>query len=212
MWYATHAVSPLLALAGTGVKTVRCLGSGVMRSERARQYANPYPVETALMDLRGVPYAAEVTRTLFHVEHEYVESFSVYGEKKSIEWFRERDPLRVTSMDAAAAPRSRSHSGNVITSEVVEAPDASGGLPPRIRVYSTGTLVADPENPHQSIRQGGGHHGSHPHLVHEFVRSIIEGRAPRVSAHIAAEWTAPGICAHQSACRGGEAVEVPEYR
>ncbi|WP_330620836.1 hypothetical protein [Blautia pseudococcoides] len=31
---------------------------------------------------------------------------------------------------------------------------------------------------HLSFKQGGGHGGSHPHLVHEFIRSIIEERKP----------------------------------
>jgi len=33
-------------------------------------------------------------------------------------------------------------------------------------------------NTHLSFTQGSGHGGSHPHLAHEFVRSIVEGRAP----------------------------------
>ena len=57
----------------------------------------------------------------------------------------------------------------------------------------------------------GGHGGSHPHLVHEFVSSIVENRAPRVDARTAATWTAPGICAHQSALRGGVEIQVPDY-
>jgi predicted dehydrogenase len=212
MWYATHAVSPLLALAGTSARTVRCLGSGVMRSELTLPYGNPFPVETALFELRGVPCAAEVTRTLFHVAHEYVESFSVYGEKKSIEWFREDDPLIVTTMDCTPGSATPRHAGNPISTEHVEAPDACDNLPERIRVYSRGVLVADPRNPHRSIRQGGGHHGSHPHMVHEFIRSLVERRPPRIDVIVAAEWTAAGICAHESARRGGDRVEIPDFR
>jgi predicted dehydrogenase len=57
----------------------------------------------------------------------------------------------------------------------------------------------------------GGHGGSHPHLVHEFVRSIVEGRPPAVDAACAANWTAAGLCAHESAMRQGERVEVPDF-
>ncbi len=62
-----------------------------------------------------------------------------------------------------------------------------------------------------SFKHGGGHHGSHPHLVHEFVRSIVEGRRPWIDAATAANWTAAGICADESAMRGGEPVEVPQW-
>ena len=58
---------------------------------------------------------------------------------------------------------------------------------------------------------GGGHGGSHPHLVHEFLRSIVEGRRPAVDSVTAANWTAAGICAHQSALSGGDGVDVPQF-
>jgi len=48
-------------------------------------------------------------------------------------------------------------------------------------------------------------------LAHEFVMSIVEGRRPRIDAVTAANWTAPGICAHESALRGGQAIEVPAF-
>ena len=41
MFYATHAVSPVLALAETQAKAVHCFGSGVMRPELHKQYGNP---------------------------------------------------------------------------------------------------------------------------------------------------------------------------
>jgi hypothetical protein len=69
--------------------------------------------------------------------------------------------------------------------------DPGGGLPP-VDVHAA-------------------HSGSHPHLVHEFVRSIVEDRAPLIDAVTAATWTAPGICGHESAMRGGEGVEVPDF-
>lgn len=52
---------------------------------------------------------------------------------------------------------------------------------------------------------------THPHWVHKFVRSIVEGRSPAIDAVTAAQGTAAGICAHTSALCGGEAVEVPSF-
>ena len=51
MHYATHAVAPVLALAGANARAVHCFGSGVMRPELHRQYDNPYPIETAIFEL-----------------------------------------------------------------------------------------------------------------------------------------------------------------
>ncbi|HEX4256972.1 MAG TPA: hypothetical protein VH089_17905, partial [Streptosporangiaceae bacterium] len=64
---------------------------------------------------------------------------------------------------------------------------------------------------HRSFVQGGGHGGSHPHLVHEFVSSVRAGRAPFADDVTAANWTATGIAAHQSALRGGQRVAVPNF-
>jgi len=47
--------------------------------------------------------------------------------------------------------------------------------------------------------------------VHEFVRSIVEGRRPAIDAVTAANWTAAGVCAHESAMQGGAEVEVPAF-
>jgi hypothetical protein len=48
-------------------------------------------------------------------------------------------------------------------------------------------------------------------MVHEFVRSIVERREPWINAVTAADWTAAGICAHESAMAGGREVLVPEF-
>ena len=63
----------------------------------------------------------------------------------------------------------------------------------------------------RGISDTGGHGGSHPHLVHEFVRSIVEGRKPRIDEVTAANWTAAGICAHASAMQGGARVIIPDF-
>ncbi|MFM8289241.1 MAG: gfo/Idh/MocA family oxidoreductase, partial [Planctomycetaceae bacterium] len=64
---------------------------------------------------------------------------------------------------------------------------------------------------HLSFIQGGGHGGSHPHLVHEVVSSLINDRDPWPNAPLSANWTCVGICAHQSALKGGEIVKLPEF-
>ncbi|MBQ9750589.1 MAG: gfo/Idh/MocA family oxidoreductase, partial [Clostridia bacterium] len=71
----------------------------------------------------------------------------------------------------------------------------------------------DPLNPQESLRKGagGGHHGSHPHLVHEFVMSIVEDRKPWIDEVLGGNITAAGLCAHESAMKNGESIIVPEF-
>ena len=51
MHYATHAVSPVLALAETQARAVHCFGSGVMRPELHQQYGNPFPLKPPFSSL-----------------------------------------------------------------------------------------------------------------------------------------------------------------
>ena len=48
-------------------------------------------------------------------------------------------------------------------------------------------------------------------MAHEFIRSIIEERPPSIDVVKAANWTAAGLCAHDSAMRGGEKLEIPRF-
>ena len=103
-----------------------------------------------------------------------------------------------------------SHSGSEIVAERVDVPDYANLLPPVIGRFTRST-VYDETNPHLSFIQGGGHGGSHPHLVHEFVRSIVEDRTPFPSDIDGAYWTGVGILAHESCMELGSTKVVPKY-
>ena len=192
MHYATHAVGPLLALAQTRAERVCCFGSGRLRADIQQVDGNIFPLETALFQLAGTQIAAEVTRSWFQTARAYTEAFSVYGDKRGFEWqqLEHEDPLLFT-----LEPVVPSHRGRGVTATRIQVPDRADLLPAAIARFTQ-----------------GGHGGSHPHLAHEFVRSIVEERAPAIDALTSADWTAPGICAHESALRDGEMVVLPDLR
>lgn len=209
MHYATHAIAPILALANTHARTVRCLGSGTMRDELRERYGNPYPIETAIFELESeTSLSAEVTRSLFHTARDYTESFCVYGEQMTFEWeqIEEENPVvfRIQSQN------EKHGRGKAIEWERIDVPDRQDLLPPEIARY-TKRGVYDATQAHRSFLQGGGHGGAHPHMVHEFVSSIVEGRQPWPDAATTANWAAPGICAHESAMRSGECIHIPRF-
>jgi hypothetical protein len=178
-----------------------------MRDDLRQQYGNPYPIETAIFQLDQPDLAAEVTRSLFQCARPYMESFTVYGEDACYEWQMENeDPLLFRGGPAVPGQR------RALSVERPAPPDRADLLPPAVGrftrqfVYDTGAGET-----HLSFVQGGGHHGSHPHLVDEFVRAIMEDRPTAIDAVTAANWTAAGICAHDSAMRGGAEVEVPDF-
>lgn len=85
------------------------------------------------------------------------------------------------------------------------------GCPYAFEAAFTRNTVYNNENTHLSFTQGGGHGGSHPHLVHEFVRSILEERPPVMDDIMGAYWTGTGICAHESAMQDGKVISIPAF-
>lgn len=196
MYYGTHAISPVADLLGKRIKTVRCFGSGRIREEYIDQYGAPFAAETAQFTFEDSDVVAEVTRSLFDTIRQYRESFDVYGSKSSFEWeqLAGEHPVIYTNIEDA---------------ERIRIPDTDYMLPKEIAKYSLQNEIID-EN-HVSFLQGAGHGGSHPHLVKEFIAAILEKRPAKVSAKVAANWTAAGILAHYSAMHRGEEVEIPTF-
>lgn len=198
MHYATHAVSPLLALAEREAEYVTCLGSGQIAEELTAKYGSPFAVESALFRLRDSNLAMEVTRSLFETSREYIESFDVYADRISFEWQQLEGESPVLFVGEQA--------------ERVQVPDYADRLPEGIRPYTTKGVYDLSDNVHLSFKQGSGHGGSHPHLAHEFIMSIVENRPAFPDVYTSANWTSAGICAHESAMRGGEKVYLPKFR
>lgn len=197
MWYATHCVSPCLALPGKLAESVVCHGSGRISEDLIPKYGSPFAIETATIKLRDSDLCAEVTRSLFSTARQYRESFDVHAEKISFEWPQVEHESLI--LHHGEEPRR------------VETPDFAERLPEGIRRYTTKGVFDDAENQHLSFQQGSGHGGSHPHLAHEFVRAIVEERAPMPDAVTSANWTMTGICAHESAMNGGTRVMIPVF-
>ncbi|MEF2243703.1 Gfo/Idh/MocA family protein [Paenibacillus sp. IITD108] len=198
MHYATHALSPLLALAEREAEYVMCLGSGQIAKELADKYGSPFAVESALFRLRDSNLAMEITRSLFETSREYIESFDVYADRISFEWQQLEGESPVLFVGEQA--------------ERVRVPDYADRLPEGIRPYTTQGVYDLTDHVHLSFKQGSGHGGSHPHLAHEFLMSIVENRPAFPDVYTSANWTSAGICAHESAMQGGEKVFLPKFR
>jgi predicted dehydrogenase len=57
----------------------------------------------------------------------------------------------------------------------------------------------------------GGHGGSHPYIVADWVRAIVAGGVPEVNVYEALAFCAPGIVAHQSCLKEGERLKIPQF-
>jgi predicted dehydrogenase len=202
MHYATHCVSPCLALLGKHAEHVVCHGSGRIDETLIPKYGSPFAIETATFKLRDSDVCAEVTRSLFNTARQYRESFDAYGDKKSFEWQQVDGEDPVIHTRGLPEPEIPSR---------VKVPDYAHLLPAPIQRFTTKGVYGQDEDQHLSFTQGGGHGGSHPHLVHAWMSAIRGERAPLPDAETSANWTMVGICAHQSALKGGEKIAIPTF-
>jgi predicted dehydrogenase len=203
MWYATHCVSPCLALLSSPGKSalaesVVCHGSGRIRESLIPKYNSSFAVESATFKIGGTDVVAEVTRSLFDCARQYRESFDVTASNVSFEWqqVEGEDPvLHMRGLPEHQIPRR------------VKVPDFAGRLPEGIRKF-TGAIH---DATHLSFVQGGGHGGSHPHLANQFLMAVLGKQLPFPDAPTSANWTLVGISAHESAVAGGTRVTIPQY-
>jgi predicted dehydrogenase len=198
MHYATHVVSPVLGLMDKLAESVSCFGSGTVRDDIRQKSGNSFAVESCHIKIADSDVVAHIWRFLYDTARQYRESFDVYGSKKSFEWTLVEGQPHV--LHTAKRPEAE-------IPEQVEVPDFAHLLPEEIRPFTRSIVDAE----HLSFLQGAGHGGSHPHLVNEFVRALVDNRAPWPNAVTSANWTCVGILAHESALAGGEIRRLPEF-
>ncbi len=198
MHYATHVVSPVLGLVNGRAEYVSCFGSGTIDQRIAEKSGNAFAVESCHIQIKDSPVAAHIWRSLFDTARQYRESFDVYGSKKSFEWALIEGKEHVIHTAKKPEPE---------IPERVTVPDYAHLLPEEIRPFTT--AIQDVE--HLSFIQGAGHGGAHPHLANEFVSALVDDRDPWPNAVTSANWTCVGLCAHESATKGGIIVRLPDF-
>jgi predicted dehydrogenase len=202
MWYATHCVGPVAGLAEADAEYVSCFGSGTVREELQQHYGSPFAVETAHIKFKNSDLSARIIRSLFDTARQYRESIDVYGDKVSVEWpLVEHEPL---VMHRAKLPEHK-------IPKQVKAPDYAKRLPKAIQPFTTKGVYDLGKKSHLSFVQGAGHGGSHPHLAHEIISALVDDRDPFPNARQSANWTCVGLCAHESALKGGQIVKLPAF-
>lgn len=198
MHNATHAIGPVLALAGHQAEHIQCLSSGTVFERMHGAYGSPFAVESTHIRFLGSDVGAEVTRHLWAVARQYRESFDAYGATRSFEWAQTEQGQHL--MHLGEEPHA------------LDVPDAGDRLPAEIRHFTTGGVYSGDEgSEHRSFTQGGGHGGSHPHLAHQLLMAVLGEAEPHPDAVYAANITCAGILSHESAMKGGERVHLPEW-
>src|SRR5207253_10457149 len=127
------------------------------------------------------------------------------GSKKSFEWQQvENEEPVIHTKSTPARPLQEPE-----IPKRVKVPDYAKLLPGPIQRFTMPAAIQDAE--HLSFLQGGGHGGSHPHLAHNWLVAVLGEKAAMPDAATSANWTMVGICAHESAMKGGERVKIPQF-
>ena len=143
---------------------------------------------------------AEVTRSLFDTARQYRESFDATGSKKSFEWQQVEGEEPVIHTRGLPEPQ---------IPQRVKVPDYAQLLPEPIRRFTQPAAIQDAE--HLSFLQGGGHGGCTRTWPTTWLMAIRGERPALPDAATSANWTMVGICAHQSAMKGGERLTIPTF-
>ena len=202
MHYATHCVGPCLGMTRDDAQYVSCFGSGTIREELISKYNSPFAIESCHIKFYNSDLSARIYRSLFDTARQYRESIDVYGSKKSFEWQLIEDEEPVVHVAKRPEPE---------IPERIKVPDYAHLLPEEIQPFTTGGVYDEDDNQHLSFTQGGGHGGSHPHLCHNFLESLLNGADPYPNARQSANITCVGILAHESALEGGIIKYLPEW-
>ncbi len=221
---AVHLVTPIPLHAE---QTIAVLQAG-------KHCACTVPMATTLHDLYRITDAVKksgknymmMETTLYTYQFMHVSNMIKNGEIGKIQFLREshyQDMERWPDywwgfLDVSAPYVTRfvntkgNHRGNGLQVEQIELPNYYKGLPKELWAFTMGEKY-NSSYPVESLKKGmgGGHHGSHPHLVHEFIASIVEKRKPYINEDIGANITAAGICAHESAMKDGESIMIPSF-
>jgi predicted dehydrogenase len=200
MYYPTHSTSQIVCVTGARATHVSCHGfvdrhaDGVYRPE-VNRWRNTFSNETALFTMSdGSSCRINEFR---RIGHPGAVRMALFGTQASFEHNRAgavwltKDPTQQQRLDDLLAARG-------VTTR-------HGTYPNLSAVHPVARL------PKEFAGMPTGHAGSHQFLVDDFVRACVEGRHPPNNVWMAARYAVPGIVAHESALRGGQLLEIPDF-
>ncbi|MCR4573753.1 MAG: Gfo/Idh/MocA family oxidoreductase [Lentisphaeria bacterium] len=219
-FYPTHSTAMLLAAANSYCTRVVAFGyedqeADGIYEKGVNQWDNVFSNSYSLMKLAngGTARINECRRIGYKAPSSYVSSF--YGTKGAYQFSNAQHILtRLTEKGVDLQDVSDDVNPYEMTKHKCE-PDFklkvanhqwqwNGFSPVQKREYD--------RLPESFKRQGAvnGHMASHQLLVDDFCTAAFFGKLPIVNAWQAARWTIPGLLAHQSTLKDGEAIAVPD--
>jgi predicted dehydrogenase len=215
MLYPTHATSMIISVTGQRFTHVACFGQvdqeddGVF-NKNVSLWGNDFSNEVALFRTADGGSARTLELRRIGLPKGNGNRLSLYGTKASFEeqffakfWVEgENAEKRIDLWDALACKPVPIHDAG------------DKGLHDALKEdFFAGVSSVHPIHrlPKEFAGLRNGHQGSHQFLACDFVEACVSGTLPPVHAWEAARYCVPGIVAHESAKRGGELMEIPDF-
>ncbi|MEU6158098.1 Gfo/Idh/MocA family oxidoreductase [Streptomyces sp. NPDC047130] len=214
MYYPTHALGGVLAVTGSHVTSVSCLGvsdtrgDGVFDREISR-WDNDFSNATALFrtadggvvrtnEMRRVGYPSLLRESRFR----FFGTQGSFEQLATVTLWQDREKAQDIEELMRTVPTTRLDDAALAEIDPSLRDDFVSKFAP---VHDTGRLPAE------FAGRPNGHQGSRQFLADDFVTACLTGRTPPVNAWTAARYTLPGLVAHRSALAGGAQLEVRDF-
>ena len=224
MLYPTHSTSMILSVTGARMTEVACFGyvdredDGVFAAD-VSQWGNVFSNQTALFRTAdgGMARVNEFRRVGYHASPEV--RMSLFGTLGSFETqtnpnSRRRPPDNVSVWQHKPTGALEDVTELLTCGPSAEEHAAASAVAPALRAgfFSSIAPVHDVARLPAAFQGfANGHEGSHQFLVLDFIEAMLEQKLPPNHVWFAARCCAPGIVAHESACRGGELLKIPDF-
>lgn len=233
MYYSTHSLSMVLSAVGDHVTQVSCMGlrddfPDEIYGEGKNAFDNPFSNESALFRLSGggVIRINEFRRCGINKPSSYITCF--YGENGAYDCVADKHlyqtarmvdregkkwPLAVEDVSERLLPieYTRLKKGEIESYQGFTRDNEAAQI--SFPIIEGLTPIQDMSRLPKSFRGtvDGQHMNSHPFLIDDFVRAVVDGKLPPNNAWDAARYMVPGIIAHESALKGGALLDVPDF-
>ncbi|MFD7285334.1 Gfo/Idh/MocA family protein [Streptomyces sp. NPDC059863] len=212
--YPTHSVGGVLGAWQTHAVSVSAIGvtddrgDGVFDKDIS-QFGNDFSNATALFEVAGGgSFRTNEFRRVGYPSHIRESRFRFFGTEASLEqlatvsFWQDKEGVRDVTDHLRPKPTLPP-----------DDPSLRHVAPALRDAFTSGSAPVHDRTrlPAEFAHVSNGHEGSHHFLADDFVTAVTTGTLPPVHAWAAARYTLPGIVAHDSALKGGERLEIPDF-
>jgi predicted dehydrogenase len=215
MLYPTHSTSMILSALDTHVVKVAAFGYEDHHEDnifgKGKNYwDNPFSNTTAILHLKngGIARINENRRIAWYGPMSYISMFC--GTKASYEAsLAQHSYIKLVGMDAVYEdvskllnpPEMEEHRGE---------PGFGNGIVNNKWASTFAPIQNKSRLPEEMKSLPDGHGGTHKFMVDDFCKAAYTGKLSPTNAWVAARYNIPGLVAHQSALKGGEAIAIKD--